>query len=101
MPGMGTIESMLGEEPGQRNLGGGGVVPAGYVGEEVDDGLVGGEGVFGEAGQVAAEVTGGEGGGAVDGAGEEAFAERAERHEPDPQLDQGGQDLGFGFAPEQ
>ena len=52
-------------------------------------------------GRCAAEVAVGEGGRAVDGAGEEALAERAEGHEADAELEQGRQDLGFGFAPPQ
>jgi hypothetical protein len=51
--------------------------------EQIDQLLVGGAGLFGEPGQGGAQVAFGEGGGAVDGAGEKAFAERAERYEAD------------------
>jgi hypothetical protein len=42
-----------------------------------------------------------EGGGGVDGAGEDAFAERAERDEPDAEFCARGEDALFGAAPPQ
>src|SRR5215212_6086563 len=92
---------VLGEDPGQRDLGGGGVQTCRDSGDDVDQGLVGGAGFFGEPREVVSEVSIGEAGGGVDAAGEEALAERAERHQADAQLEQGGQDFGFGFTPEQ
>ena len=92
---------MPGEDPGQRDLRGCGLAAFGDDRDQVDQLLVRSAGFLGESGQLSAQVAFGEGGGAVDGAGEEAFAEGAERYEPDAELDQGGQDLGFGFTPEQ
>ena len=90
---------VLGEEPGECDLGGGGVLVAGDGFEQVDEGAVGLHGVGGEAGEGAAEVVAGERCGLVDFACEEAFAEGAVGDEADAELFEGRDDLGFGAAP--
>ena len=57
-----------------------------------DEGEVVLERFAGESWDLGAKVVGGEGGGGVDGADEEAFAERAERDEPDAEFCARGED---------
>jgi hypothetical protein len=54
-----------------------------------------------EAWDLRPEVVSGERGGSVHGSGEEAFAEGAERDEPDTELGAGGQHVVFRAAPPQ
>jgi hypothetical protein len=51
---------VLGEDPRQRDLRRGGLVAGGDGGDRVDQDLVGGPGVLGEPGQVAAQICVGE-----------------------------------------
>jgi hypothetical protein len=89
------------QQPGQCHLCRSGALTCGHRCQQVDEGLVGFKGLLGEPRQCVAQVGVAEGRRAVDRAGEEALAERAERHEPDAELGQGREDLGFGFAPPQ
>ena len=72
--GDGGHPGLLGEDPGEGDLGWGGFLLGGDVVEEVDEGGVGLHGFGLEAGEVAAEIVGGEACVLVHGAGEEAFA---------------------------
>ena len=104
VPGIGHVGRVLGEDPGQRDLGGRCGVLVGVVADQVDERLVGASVLFGEAWErirVGAGVAVAEGGVGGDGAGQEALAERAERHEADAELVERGDDLVFGFAPPQ
>jgi len=69
--------------------------------QQLHEGLVGGPGLPAEPRQLATEIGVGEGRRTIDRAGEEAFPERAERHEADAEFGKGRQDLGFGFTPPQ
>jgi hypothetical protein len=102
-PGAGNRHDprLLGEQPGERDLGPGAVLGGGDAGEQVDDCLVGGPRLSREPRQVGADVALAEGRGGVDAAGEEAAAERAERDQADAESFEGGDDLGLGLAPEQ
>jgi hypothetical protein len=90
---------VVGEQPGQGDLRSRGAVASRDRGEQVDEGAVSDAGLLGEPGQGTAQIALGEGGRAVDGAGEEALAERAEPYEADAQLEQGRQNRGLGFPP--
>jgi hypothetical protein len=76
----------LGQEPGQHELGGCDALPLTFPTEQVDAGLVSPAGLDRKVGQGGGVVGAVEGGALVDGAGEEAAAQGAVRHEPDPQL---------------
>ena len=98
------VRRVLGEDPGERHLGGRRAVLVGVAADEVDERLVGPPVLLGEAGEhvrVGAGVAVAEGRVGRDGAGEEALAERAERDEADAELGERGDDLVFGFAPPQ
>lgn len=97
--GDGDHPGLLGEDPGEGDLGGGGVVALGDGFEEGDEGAVGGAGFGGEAGDGIAEIGGGEGRGFVDFSSEEAFAKGAKGDEADAEFFEGGENFGFGFAP--
>ena len=84
-----NVRRVLGEDPGERHLGGGRAVLVGVAADEVDERLVGPSVLLGEAGEhvrVGASVAVTEGGVGGDGAGEEALAEWAERDETDAEL---------------
>jgi hypothetical protein len=83
---------LLGQQPGQGDLGRGSLLARGDRLEQIDQRHVGGPGVGGEARRDRAEVGGIQLGGLVDLAGQEARAQRAERHEADAQFLAGGQD---------
>jgi hypothetical protein len=77
---------VLGEQPGQSDLPGRDALARGDGLDLVDQREVVLEGVTGEPGDLGAQVVGGERGRGVDGAGEEALAERAEGDEADAEL---------------
>ena len=66
--------------------------------DQVDEYLVGGPVLLGEAGDRGADVAGGELGGGTDGAGEEAPAEGTEGHQADAEFVERRQDLGLDAA---
>ncbi len=76
-------------------------LPRGDVAEQINQGLVRVAGFRREPRHDIAEVVLVERGGVVDRPGEEALAQRAERHETDPELFERRQDLGFRFTPPQ
>ncbi len=99
--GDGDYPGFLGEEPCEGNLRGRGLLLLSELRHEVHDGLVGFAVFFGEAWDDGAEVGAVELGGAVDLAGEETFAERAEGDEADAEFFEGGHDGLFRLAPEE
>src|SRR5208282_5232948 len=84
---------LLGEEPGDCDLGGGCVFRGCDLAEQIDQGLVRLAGLRREAGNDVAEVVAVERRVLVDGASEETLSQRAERHEPDAELLKRRQDL--------
>jgi hypothetical protein len=97
---MGTIDRW-GQDPSQCDVRGRRVDPGRDRGHQFNQCLFGCAALLSEPGQTAAQVGVREGCRAVDCAGEKAFAERAERHQTDAELEQGRHDLGFGLAPPQ
>ena len=102
VPGMGTIHGRCARIQAKCDLRGGGVFLLGEAGQELDEGAVclpclG----VGEAGDGVAEVAALEGRAYVDPAGQEALAERAERHEADAELFECREDRVFRLAPPQ
>ena len=77
---------LLGQEPGECDLGGRRVLPSGDAAEQFDQRLVRLPGLRREAGNGVAEVGAVEGGALVDLAGEVALAQRAERDEADAEF---------------
>src|SRR5271165_2674314 len=92
---------LLREEPGQRDLGRGGIQPPGDPRDQVDHGLVRCAGTGGEPRNAVAEVACVECCRGVDRAGEESLAQRAERDEPDAELRKRRDDLGLRGPPPQ
>ena len=82
----GDDPGLLGEQPGERDLGRRRLLPLGDLAEQVDQGLVRLPGLRREAGDGAAEVGAVELGVLVDLPREEALAQRAEGDEADAQL---------------
>jgi hypothetical protein len=97
--GDGNDPGLLGEEPGEGDLGAGGFFLVGDFAQGFDDVLVGFAGFGLKARDGVADVVAGEGGFLVDGAGEEAFAEGAEGDEADAELFKGGEDVLLRLAP--
>ncbi|MNH03727.1 hypothetical protein D3C79_629980 [compost metagenome] len=90
---------MLGQQPGQRDLGRRHSSLQGQLAQQRHQPFIGRQRVGGEARHLASKITRGKGGARLDGAGEEASAQRAERHETYPQLCQQWQDFPLGLAP--
>ena len=90
---------LLREQPRERDLGGSRVLALRDRAEQVDEGLVGLERVGREARERAAKIGGVELRIFVDLAGEEAFAERAIRHETDSEFFERGDHFLLGLAP--
>ncbi|VXC02812.1 hypothetical protein MICRO8M_70341 [Microbacterium sp. 8M] len=84
---------LLGEQPGQGDLAGGGADALREPGDVIDQRLIAGEVLVLEARNATADVVLREGRRGIHRPGEEALAERAERHETDAQLGEGRQDL--------
>src|SRR5207253_1215033 len=84
--GDGHDRRSLGQEPGERDLTRGRALVGGDLAYEVDHRHVRGARLGLETRDRSAYVACREGCVLVDGAGEEAFSEGTERHEPDPQL---------------
>src|SRR4051794_12231570 len=102
VPGIGTIQGCWCSSHASAICPGGGGFALGDVREQVDDGPVVFERLRGEAGDGAADVVAGiEAGRRGDGAGEEALAQRAVRHEPDAELLAGAQNFFLGTPPPQ
>ena len=98
-PGDRSDPRLLGQQPGERDLGGRGSVALGHVLEPVEQPLVGLPRVLGEPRDRGPDVALGERGRRVDSPGEEPFAQRAVGDEPDPQLRDGREDLLLGRTP--
>ena len=92
---MGTIEGRWASSHARATCAGRRVQLAGDLTEEVDQRKVRRTIGLGESRNPSADVTGCEGGGGVDGAGQEAFAQRAVGHQADAELVEGGQHLGL------
>src|SRR5436305_5293967 len=90
---------LLGEEPGERDLGGRRALALRDAPEQVDQRPVRLPGLRGEAGDGVAEVGAVERGVLVDLAGEVALAQRAERNEADAERFESREDLRFRFSP--
>ncbi len=95
----GNDPRLLREQPRQRDLRFGRALAIGDAADDLHQRAIGCARFFGEARNRVAEVAALELRVGVDGAGEEPLAKRAEGHEADVQLFEGGQDLVFGFAP--
>lgn len=79
-----------------------GVTPFSFeIGQRIDDALVGGTVCLTEARDGIAEVVLSEARASINRAGEEPFAQRAERYEPDAQFFQHGNDPFFRLPPPQ
>jgi hypothetical protein len=95
----GDDPGLLGEQPGEGDLGWRRPLPARDAAEQVDQGLIRLQGLRREAGQRAAEVGAVEGRVHVDLAREEAPAQRAVGDEADAELFKGGYHFPLGLAP--
>jgi len=100
-PGNRHDPRLLREQPGERDLRRGHAIPPGDPREQLDERTVPPACLEVEARNGIAEVAALERRALIDRAGEKAFAERAERDEPDTELFERRQDRVFGLAPPQ
>src|SRR5207247_11397130 len=92
---------LLSQQPGDGELRGRHLLPIRDLAKQINEGLVRLPGLHREAGNSVAEVGADERRAFGDRAGEEALAEGAERHEPDPELLERWQDLFLRTSPPQ
>src|SRR5207253_11416608 len=92
---------LLSKQPADRYLSGRRLLPSRDFAEQINQGLVRPSSLRREAGNDVAEVAAVERRGLADRAREEALAERAERHEADPEFLERRQYLLFGASPPQ
>ena len=100
-PGDRNNPGLLGKQPGERDLSGGRFLPFRDPGQQIDHCLIRFPSLRRKARDNVAEVGAVERGVLVDLAGEEAFAQGAERNEPDTEFFESRQQFRFRLAPPQ